>query len=209
MMIRAANIPRSMASKREADRRLPDAGHGSVGVARPIRVECYGDRLVVVSERGPDGNKVIALGPRMAPAIDPLISAVWEQMETLGDGRTRHVLAARAPGLRGPGRRSTFCRIIDPAGGQRADGGKEIADLMPRARTPSSEPVNSDSFLDIVASVVSIMIIMVVMEGTRIKNAPVKVSLAATPPRKNWRRSWPASNRCGATCCGRRARLGP
>ena len=34
------------------------------------------------------------------------------------------------------------------------------------------------------ASVVSIMIIMVVMEGTRIKNAPVKVSLAASPAAK-------------------------
>jgi hypothetical protein len=55
---------------------------------------------------------------------------------------------------------------------------------MPRTVVPSSEPVNSDSFLDIVASVVSIMIIMVVMEGTRIKNAPVKVSVAATPAGK-------------------------
>jgi hypothetical protein len=56
---------------------------------------------------------------------------------------------------------------------------------MPRAFVQSSEPVNSDSFLDIVASVVSIMIIMVVMEGMRIKNTPVKVSLAATPAAKD------------------------
>lgn len=52
---------------------------------------------------------------------------------------------------------------------------------MPRPVPQHSEAVNSDSFLDIVASVVSIMIIMVVMEGTRIKNAPVKVSIAASP----------------------------
>jgi hypothetical protein len=45
----------------------------------------------------------------------------------------------------------------------------------PREQT---ESINSDSFLDIVASVVSIMIIMVVMEGTRIKNAPVTAALA-------------------------------
>jgi hypothetical protein len=55
---------------------------------------------------------------------------------------------------------------------------------MPRFRDTASEPVNSDSFLDIVASVVSIMIIMVVMEGTRIKNAPVQVSLPASPATK-------------------------
>lgn len=52
---------------------------------------------------------------------------------------------------------------------------------MSRPVPQHSEAVNSDSFLDIVASVVSIMIIMVVMEGTRIKNAPVKVSIADSP----------------------------
>jgi hypothetical protein len=45
---------------------------------------------------------------------------------------------------------------------------------MPRPIVQHGEPVNGDSFLDIVASVVSIMIIMVVMEGMRIKNTPVK-----------------------------------
>lgn len=52
---------------------------------------------------------------------------------------------------------------------------------MPRPAAEQSEPVNGDSFLDIVASVVSIMIIMVVMEGMRIKNTPVKVSVPASP----------------------------
>jgi hypothetical protein len=52
---------------------------------------------------------------------------------------------------------------------------------MARTASHDSEPVNSDSFLDIVASVVSIMIIMVVMEGSRIRNAPVKVALPADP----------------------------
>ena len=32
-------------------------GRGSVGVTRPIRIECYGDRLVVVSERSPEPTK--------------------------------------------------------------------------------------------------------------------------------------------------------
>jgi hypothetical protein len=52
---------------------------------------------------------------------------------------------------------------------------------MPRHVPEQGEPVNGDSFLDIVASVVSIMIIMVVMEGMRIKNAPVSVSIPADP----------------------------
>ena len=52
---------------------------------------------------------------------------------------------------------------------------------MPRPIPQHAEPVNGDSFLDIVASVVSIMIIMVVMEGMRIKNAPVTVAIPANP----------------------------
>ena len=46
---------------------------------------------------------------------------------------------------------------------------------MRRSAPHHTEPVNSDSFLDIVASVVSIMIIMVVMVGMKIKNGPVTV----------------------------------
>jgi hypothetical protein len=48
---------------------------------------------------------------------------------------------------------------------------------MPRRVRETTDAVNSDSFLDIVASVVSIMIIMVVMEGSRIKNAPVTAAI--------------------------------
>ena len=45
----------------------------------------------------------------------------------------------------------------------------------------TSDLVNSDSFLDIVACVVSIMIIMVVLEGARVKNATVAASIPADP----------------------------
>ena len=75
---------KSLAEKRGADWGLRDAARGSVGVTRPIRVECYADRLVVFSERGPTGNKVIPLGPRTQSSINPLISAVWDCMETWG-----------------------------------------------------------------------------------------------------------------------------
>lgn len=52
---------------------------------------------------------------------------------------------------------------------------------MPRRVQENTEAVNPDSFLDIVASVVSIMIIMVVMEGTRIKNTPVTAAIPSDP----------------------------
>ena len=51
------------------------------------------------------------------------------------------------------------------------------------ASRTETEAVNPDSFLDIVASVVSIMIIMVLMIGLRIKHAPadVPLTIAASP----------------------------
>ena len=49
---------------------------------------------------------------------------------------------------------------------------------MARAREMETEAVNADSFLDIVASVVSIMIILFVMTGLKIKNTPVTVTAA-------------------------------
>jgi hypothetical protein len=52
---------------------------------------------------------------------------------------------------------------------------------MAHPKSQLTEAVNSDSFLDIVASVVSIMIIMVVMEGMRIKNAPVTTAIESDP----------------------------
>jgi hypothetical protein len=52
---------------------------------------------------------------------------------------------------------------------------------MARPIPQHGEPVNGDSFLDIVASVVSIMIIMVVMVGMGIKNAPVTVAIPTNP----------------------------
>jgi hypothetical protein len=50
---------------------------------------------------------------------------------------------------------------------------------MSRAVQPETEAVNADSFLDIVASIVSIMIIMILMIGLKIKRSPVTV---AAPP---------------------------
>ena len=75
---------KSLTEKRGVDWGLRDATRGSVGVTRPIRIDCYADRLVVVSERGPAANKAIALGSRTQQSIDTLVSTVWENMEAWG-----------------------------------------------------------------------------------------------------------------------------
>ncbi len=70
--------------KHREDWGLRNAANASAGVARPIRIECYRDRLVVVSDRGPAYNKQIVLGPRTASSVDSFISAIWEQMDGWG-----------------------------------------------------------------------------------------------------------------------------
>ncbi len=52
---------------------------------------------------------------------------------------------------------------------------------MPRSTIRDDDPVNGDSFVDIVAAIVGIMIIMVVLEGARIKSAQVNVSIPPPP----------------------------
>lgn len=62
-----------------------------------------------------------------------------------------------------------------------AEHGNEGSPFMPRQNKQRGDPINGDSFVDIVACVVSIMIIMVVLEGMRVKNTPVGMSIPSTP----------------------------
>ena len=73
-----------MANRRGEDWALRDGGHGAIGLTRPIRVECYADHLVIISDRGPARNKVVTFGPHTGKSIDALVSAVWEQIEGWG-----------------------------------------------------------------------------------------------------------------------------
>lgn len=75
---------KSLATKRGRDWGLRDAAHGSVAIARPIRVDCYVDRLLIPSEKHGAAPKEISLGQRTEASVDDMISAVWEHMEAWG-----------------------------------------------------------------------------------------------------------------------------
>ena len=72
-----------MAASRGRDWGLPGATRGSVPITRSIRLDCYADRLEIVSNRNLPG-KTIALARRTEQSIDDLVSAVWEQIESWG-----------------------------------------------------------------------------------------------------------------------------
>jgi hypothetical protein len=72
------------AESRGRDWALRDGPRSAAAITRPIRVDCYPDRLVVLYEEGAAGGNVVNLNGSMANSIDAFISAVWEHMDTWG-----------------------------------------------------------------------------------------------------------------------------
>ena len=92
-----------------------------------------------------------------------------------------------------PGGRTTFRRFANAYGRKRFENREKI--IMPRFAKENTEAVNPDSFLDIVASVVSIMIIMVVMEGSGSRMRRYRRPYKAIRLRPNWKKTSARSNR--------------
>jgi len=80
----AADSPTSLADARGHDWALPQAAANAIAVVRPIRVDCYPDRLVLVPEQGLGRSKVIQLPPQTEAVIDEFVSAVWVYMQSWG-----------------------------------------------------------------------------------------------------------------------------
>jgi hypothetical protein len=81
----SANVskPKSMAAVRGQDWGLMGTGVGAVNASRPVLVQCYPDRLVVVAEPG-ERSRVIPMAGRTQDSVDDLISAVWAHVKTWG-----------------------------------------------------------------------------------------------------------------------------
>lgn len=62
---------------------MPEALRHATAVSRPLRVECRGDRLTI-SDPGGGKPRVIEVSGNTEAAIDPLVSAVWDQVQTWG-----------------------------------------------------------------------------------------------------------------------------
>lgn len=76
--------PRSLATLRGRNWGLPDATQSAVPITRPIRVECFADRLVLVPEKGLAKPKTIALEGGLESSIDSFVSTIWDYMATWG-----------------------------------------------------------------------------------------------------------------------------
>lgn len=75
---------RPLADRRGAGWAVPEHERGAIPVTRPIRVECYPDRIVLVPEKGLDQTKVFTFEEGLESAVDRLIENVNEYMRSWG-----------------------------------------------------------------------------------------------------------------------------
>ena len=71
----------SLAQERGGNWALPTQTPGATGYLRPIRVVCYPDRFEVLSGTR---NKQIPISQSTKSAIDPMVDAIWNQIEAWG-----------------------------------------------------------------------------------------------------------------------------
>ncbi|MGQ9762923.1 MAG: hypothetical protein ACUVQH_13535 [Thermogutta sp.] len=75
---------RPLAEKRGRNWGLPAHERSAIPVTRPIRIDCFPDRLVLVPEKGLDGVRVFYLAPSPQKAVEDLVKAISDYVETWG-----------------------------------------------------------------------------------------------------------------------------
>lgn len=79
-----SSLPRSMSAARGNDWGLSGSSVGAVAASRPILVQCYPNRLVLVPESRDQLAKEIQLGEYTQDSMDDFVSSVWDYMEVWG-----------------------------------------------------------------------------------------------------------------------------
>jgi hypothetical protein len=80
------SMPDSVAKKRgERNWANPDAATSSIPLQRSIRVVCDADHLTLLPEgRGRQGMRVVPLKKSTDEAVDDLVTAVWDRIDSWG-----------------------------------------------------------------------------------------------------------------------------
>ncbi|MBI3836551.1 MAG: hypothetical protein HY288_01280 [Planctomycetia bacterium] len=119
----------SLAKTRGQDWGLPDGGAGSAAATRPIMIQCYNDRLVILPESQSESAQVTRLGPKAQDSMDEFVSHVWQHMKGWGmAGKALHW-------------RPTLLMQVEPGAADRyaevkallADSGLDVHERQPRS----------------------------------------------------------------------------
>ena len=126
----------SLAKTRGRDWGLPDGGMGMSPATRPILIDCYNDRLVIVPDERNVPPKTTRLGPEARENIDEFVANVWTHMKgwgTAGKGLYwRPTLMMNV----GPGAADRYAEVKSLL----ADSGLDVRERPPRtvARPPAA-----------------------------------------------------------------------
>ena len=82
--VRSTENVHPLAEQRGRNWGLPAHERSAIPVTRPIRIDCFPDRLVLVPEKGLDGIRVFYLAPSPQEAVEGLVKAIGEYVETWG-----------------------------------------------------------------------------------------------------------------------------
>ena len=152
----------SLANERGSNWGLPTQTPGATGYVRPIRVVCGAQELEIRSALGTE--KTISINGDMRTTIDPLVNEIWRQIESWGISGARSYWKPelRISVLRG---RTQFRKTERTVARQRdrRQGGESMS--------IKQITVGQDSFLDIVANLVGVLIILVVVIRAQAKTA--------------------------------------
>jgi hypothetical protein len=75
----------SLAQRRGKNWGLPETVRSAVPITRPLRIDCWPDRLVVrADEKGAGGGKVVPLKEKTEDSIEELVSIVWGHIDSWG-----------------------------------------------------------------------------------------------------------------------------
>lgn len=111
--------PDSLANRRGRDWGLRYAAPTATPVTRPLRIVCYGDRIIVLTDDPKRAPKQIALKPQTRDSADDFIAAVWDEIKAwgiAGKGMYWRPILSFDVHAGGDRRYQEFARLLDGSG---------------------------------------------------------------------------------------------
>lgn len=111
--------PESLANRRGRDWGLRYAAPTATPVTRPLRVVCYSDRILVLTDDAKRAPKQIVLKPQTRDSADEFVAAVWDEIKAwgiAGKGMYWRPILSFDVHAGGDRRYEEFARLLDGSG---------------------------------------------------------------------------------------------
>jgi hypothetical protein len=124
----------SLANRRGRDWGLRYAAPTATPITRPLRIVCYRDRIIVLTEDAKRAPKQIALMPQTRESTDEFVTAVWDEVKSwgiAGKGMYWRPILSFDVHAGGDARFEDFARLLDGSGFEVRRRGTDVARQQP------------------------------------------------------------------------------